>query len=107
MTKILILWIVVLVQSNLDYLNTQVFRSKIFGPFDFDSTMIGLFDCDSTMIGLFDLDSTMYDLICRPIYPIFEIKWTCNKNFKFPIISKENIFLVYFSFYSISLHKKK
>jgi hypothetical protein len=56
MTKILILLIVVLVQSNLDYSNTQVFRSKIFGPFDFNSTMIGLFDCDSTMIGLFDLD---------------------------------------------------
>ena len=71
MTKILILLIVVLVQSNLDYSNTQVFRSKIFGPFDFNSTMIGLFD----------LDSTMYDLICCPIYPIFEIKWTCNQNF--------------------------
>jgi hypothetical protein len=86
MTKILILLIVVLVQSNLDYSNTQGFRSKIFGPFDFNSTMIGLFDCDSTMIGLFDLDSTMYDLICCPIYPISEIKWTCNQ------ISKENIF---------------
>lgn len=77
MTKILILLIVVLVQSNLEYLNTQVFRSKIFGPFDFDYTKIGLFDCDSTMvcpfdcystmIGPFDLDSTMYDLISCPI----------------------------------------